>query len=263
MDTTIQIFNNPDFGEIRITGINGEPMFVAKDIARTLGYSENTNITTATSFIPNEWKGVFPINTPYGNQDVIAVTEQGLYFWLGRSDKPAALPFQKWIAGEVLPAIRRTGTYALQNRLPKTFSEALRLLADTVEQNEKLQQKIIDDQPKVDFAEHVSDASNAISFRDFAKLLCNEKINIGQNRLFDWMRVNKYILKDNTPYQEYIDKGYFKVMEQTFQTAYGKQTSVKTLVTGKGQIYFTEKLRRQHDSTVQQLNNSTVQQFNN
>jgi prophage antirepressor-like protein len=95
MDTTTQIFNNPDFGEIRITGVNGEPMFVAKDIARTLGYSENTNITTATSFIPNEWKGVFPINTPYGNQDVIAITEQGLYFWLGRSDKPAALPFQK------------------------------------------------------------------------------------------------------------------------------------------------------------------------
>ena len=269
MDTTIQIFNNPDFGEVRVAEINGKPYFVGKDVATILGY-ENTN-DAIIKHVDEEGRIIVQLSDiqegrnsdpllninqlpPHMRGSKIGlITESGMYALVFGSQLEGAKAFKKWVTSEVLPAIRRTGTYALQNRLPKTFSEALRLLADTVEQNEKLQQKIIDDQPKVDFAEHVSDASNAISFRDFAKLLCNEKINIGQNRLFDWMRTNKYILKDNTPYQEYIDKGYFKVLEQTFQTAYGKQTSVKTLITGKGQIYFTEKLRRQHNSTAKQL----------
>jgi prophage antirepressor-like protein len=80
MNTNIQIFNNPRFGEVRVTEIDGELHLVAKDVARALGYSENTNVSTATSFIPDEWKGVFQINTPYGNQDVTCVTEEGLYF---------------------------------------------------------------------------------------------------------------------------------------------------------------------------------------
>jgi anti-repressor protein len=242
MKNEIQIFNNPDFGEVRVAEVNGEPHFVAKDVAEKLGYTWHHNLV---SHIPEEWKGSNRITTPGGTQEVITLSEQGLYFFLARSDKPLALPFQKWIAGEVLPSIRKTGAYSIQSRLPGTFSEALRQLADKIDENEKLQQKIIDDQPKVDFAEHVSNSSNAISLRDFSKLLCNERINIGQNRLFNWMRTKKYLLKDNTPYQEYIDKGFFKIIEQTFQTAYGKQTSVKTLITGKGQIYFTEKLRKQ------------------
>jgi anti-repressor protein len=151
----------------------------------------------------------------------------------------------------------RSGDY----QVPATFREALLLAAQQQEQIEAQQKQLEAQRPAVDFAEHVSNASNAISLRDFAKLLCNEKINIGQNRLFVWMRANKYLMKDNMPYQEYIDKGYFKVIEQTFQTAYGGQTSAKTLVTGKGQIYFTEKLRKQEEKLNTQ-NSAYLKQLN-
>lgn len=101
------------FGENTIRVIpseTGEPLFVAKDVAKALEYT-STNMTTIFQAVPDEWKGSNRIATLGGEQDVLVVTEQGLYFFLGRSDKPAALPFQKWLAGEVLPAIRKTGTY--------------------------------------------------------------------------------------------------------------------------------------------------------
>lgn len=87
----------------------GEPLFVAKDVALALEYAWKG--VSTVSHIPEEWRGVYSVQTPSGTQDMLCLTEQGLYFFLGRSDKPKALPFQKWLAGEVLPAIRRTGRY--------------------------------------------------------------------------------------------------------------------------------------------------------
>ena len=97
---------------IRTIAENGEIWFVAKDVAQALEYS-STNMTTIFSAVPEEWKGSKPITTLGGNQKLLMISEQGLYFFLGRSDKPKALPFQKWLAGEVLPSIRKTGTYSL------------------------------------------------------------------------------------------------------------------------------------------------------
>ena len=91
---------------------NGEPLFVGKDVAQSLGYS-STNMVTIFQSVPNEWKGSNRIATLGGEQDMLILTEQGLYFFLCRSDKPTARPFQKWLAGEVLPSIRRTGSYSL------------------------------------------------------------------------------------------------------------------------------------------------------
>ena len=91
---------------------NGEPLFVAKDVAQSLGYS-STNMVTIFQSVPNEWKGSNRIATLGGEQDMLTLTEQGLYFFLCRSDKPTARPFQKWLAGIVLPSIRRTGSYSL------------------------------------------------------------------------------------------------------------------------------------------------------
>ena len=92
---------------------NGEPLFVGKDIARSLGYAEISNATRLFQSVPEEWKGVKPIHTLGGEQNMLILTEQGLYFFLCRSDKPKARPFQKWLAGIVLPSIRRTGSYSL------------------------------------------------------------------------------------------------------------------------------------------------------
>lgn len=91
-----------------ITDDDGTLHFVAMDAAEALGYNWQSNVI---AHVPADWKGVKRINTPGGMQSVSTLTEQGLYFFLGRSDKPKALPFQRWMAGDVLPSIRKTGAY--------------------------------------------------------------------------------------------------------------------------------------------------------
>ena len=115
-----QIFENKEFGAVRtFRDKAGEPLFVAKDVALALGYEWNGNARIA--HIPAEWRGVTSVVTPSGTQEMVVLIEQGLYFFLGRSDKPKALPFQKWLTGEVLPAIRKTGGYGT----PQTENEIL------------------------------------------------------------------------------------------------------------------------------------------
>lgn len=97
--------------EIRTVNDNGEVWVVAKDVVEALGYADTSNLGKALDHVPDEWKGRYPIPTPGGTQITWCISEQGLYFFLARSDKPKALPFQKWIAGEVLPQIRKTGSY--------------------------------------------------------------------------------------------------------------------------------------------------------
>ena len=103
-----------------ITDESGEPWFVAKDVALALGYSENSvrQLNNLFQSVPKEWKGHNPIMTLGGQQEMLTLSEQGLYFFVARSDKPAALPFQKWLAGEVLPALRKTGRYEVSGRQP-------------------------------------------------------------------------------------------------------------------------------------------------
>jgi len=99
--------------EVRTVIIDGEPWWVAKDVAENLGYSPESNPARLFANVPEEWRGVKPIHTPGGLQNMLCISEQGLYFFLGRSDKPKALPFQKWIAGDVIPSIRKKGTYTI------------------------------------------------------------------------------------------------------------------------------------------------------
>ena len=97
---------------------NGNPWFVAKDVARALEYPDASlaQMNNLTRHVPDEWKGHNPIMTPSGEQQMLTLSEPGLYFFLGRSDKPKALPFQKWLAGDVLPSLRKTGTYTIPGR---------------------------------------------------------------------------------------------------------------------------------------------------
>ncbi|WP_431023799.1 BRO-N domain-containing protein [Halomonas sp. H5] len=122
-------------------GDDGEPIFVAKDVMLALEYGDTSNVAKAISHVPGEWKGREPIPTPGGAQPVLTLTEQGLYFFVARSDKPKAMPFQKWLAGEVLPSIRRTGGYQVTPsfEVPTTLSGALRLAADQAEKIEQQQ----------------------------------------------------------------------------------------------------------------------------
>lgn len=111
----------------------GEPWFVAKDVAKVLEYSDSSNSSRLLSHVPDEWKGVKQIHTPGGEQEMLALSEQGLYFFLARSDKPGALPFQKWLAGEILPSLRKTGRYNLPGATLRDFQINLDDLPEDVQ----------------------------------------------------------------------------------------------------------------------------------
>ncbi len=123
MSAQLSTFNFEGKAPIRtILRDDGEPWVVAKDAAEALGYSKTSNPARLFAHIPEEWRGVNPIHTPSGIQEMVVLSEAGLFFFLARSDKPKALPFQKWIAGEVLPAIRRTGAYSFPGHMAPRFS---------------------------------------------------------------------------------------------------------------------------------------------
>ena len=137
-----------------------------------------------------------------------------------------------------------------QFRLPQTYSEALRELANTNEQKEKAllelstaNKTIEENKPKVVFADSVVGSSNSILVRDFAKVLCDDDFKIGQKRLFEWFRGNKYLMNDNSPYQNYVDMGLFEVIERSVGSGTETFTSRTTKITGKGQVYFAKKIK--------------------
>ena len=122
------------------------------------------------------------------------------------------------------------------------MARALQMANNTIE---NLKLTIEEQRPLVEFANKVSNSSNLIDMGKMAKLLKDENINIGRNRLFEWLRKKDILMRNNIPYQRYIDGGYFQVKESTFETPYGTKTQQTTYVTGKGQIYITEKLRKE------------------
>ena len=178
------------------------------------------------------------------------LTESGVYKLIFKSRKPSAERFSDWVADEVLPSIRKHGAYMTQETLEKALTSPdflIRLATKLKEEQEARKQaefKLEEQEPLVAFANKVSDSSNLIDMGKLAKLLNDEHIKIGRNKLFQWLREQKILMKNNIPYQRYIDSGYFQVKESTFKTPYGEKTAQTTYVTGKGQIYITEKLRK-------------------
>ena len=189
----IQIFQNHEFGPVRTTAHNGEIAFVAKDVAERLGYTWK-GITGTMPHIPEEWRGVCSVQTPSGMQEMTVLTEQGLYFFLARSDKPLALPFQKWIAGEVVPSIRKTGSYSAKQALTGNelvaagYAEAMRIIEKQKKTIVKQQQRIIEDMPKVEFYDLVKYSEVVCHFQGLAYILRNNGIDIGRNRLIEDFR---------------------------------------------------------------------------
>lgn len=129
------------------------------------------------------------------------------------------------------------------NTPEQVMARALKLADKTIK---NLELTIEEQRPLVDFANKVSDSSNLIDMGKMAKLLKDEHINIGRNRLFEWLRRKEILMKNNMPYQRYIEGGYFQVKESVYETPYGSKTQQTTKITGKGQIYITEKLRKEY-----------------
>jgi prophage antirepressor-like protein len=124
--------------QVRVVEVGNEPLFVARDVMLALGY-DVSNVPDRIKHIPDEWKGRAPIATPGGVQEMTVLTEQGLYFFVARSDKQAALPFQKWVSGEVVPSIRKTGSYAI---VPQDYLSALKALVASEEAKLLANQKV-------------------------------------------------------------------------------------------------------------------------
>lgn len=226
--------------EVRTIMQDGAPWWVLKDVCDVLGLSDTNK--TADRLDDDELTRIKLVS---GGQtrSVYAVSEPGLYNVIIRSDKPEAKAFKRWITHDVLPTIRRTGGYLV----PHTMPEALRLAADIAEQNQALAQKIEADRPKVAFADAVSASEDCILIGELAKLICQSGVDMGQNRLFAWMRDNGYLMQrgeqKNMPTQQAMDMKLFEIKERTIPTNGGMIRITRTpMVTGKGQQYFIDKL---------------------
>lgn len=229
----IQIFNNETFGEIRTLSINGEPWFVAQDIAGALGYGNSRD--AVFKHVDADDKGVAKCDTLGGAQDMTVINESGMYSLILGSKLTNAKKFKHWVTSEVLPSIRKTGGY----NLPQTYPEALRALADQVEkaeklliQNNELQLANQEMKPKAEFFDAVAGSKKAMSMEEVAKILSYP--GIGRNKLFEILRNQNILQSDNIPYQKYIDSGYFRVIEQKYNVGDEVRINIKTLVFQKG-----------------------------
>lgn len=243
IETKLQVFDyqgkSLDYGLL-----NGEPIFNLNAVAELIGIANpRTSIDTGDNDycikVENSVVGL-TYNRILNNRGELFLTEAGLYNLLMRSDKAEAKGFQKWVTKEVLPSIRKTGSYSVAPKLPQTYAEALRELADKVERVAELENKIQVDKPKVEYATDILSAVNSQSIGDFAKFLAGKGIKTGQNRFFAWLRANHYLKSDNTPYQRYVDCGYFILLPQAYKNGDKRTLTHKTLITAKGAYFFSQ-----------------------
>ena len=243
--SNIQIFNYNSV-EVRTIQNDGEPWFVLKDVCNVLHIGNSRDVVAR---LDQDEKGVGQIDTLGGKQEMTIINESGLYNVILRSDKPEAKPFRKWVTSEVLPTIRRHGMYATPDTVEKMLADpdtTIKLL-ETIKQERAarmaLEAKAEADKPKVLFADAVSASHSSILVGDLAKLLRQNGVEIGQNRLFRFLREKGYLCSHgeryNLPTQRSMDRGWFQVKETTINQPDGSVRITRTVkVTGKGQQYF-------------------------
>ena len=244
MENKIQIFCNPLFGEIRTAGTSEEPLFCATDVCRSLGY---VNGRDAVSKHVDE-RDVAKRDTPTksGSQLMTYVNESGLYALIFGSKLEQARDFKRWITGEVLPTIRKTGSYSIINLSRK---ELAMMVIQAEEEKERLmlenknQQTIIAEQkPKVVFADAIVGSQSSCLIGELAKIITQNGYRIGQNRLFDWLRKNHYLGTKgefyNIPNQKFVENGFFEIKKSTHSENGVMKTTCTPKVTGKGQQFF-------------------------
>ena len=247
----IQIFNNPEFGSIRTVEINNEPWFVGKDVASILGYQNGSRDINVHVDDCDRLK--YQISTAGQMREQTLINESGLYSLILSSKLPKAKEFKRWVTAEVLPSLRKHGGYLTDEKLEEVLSDPdtiIRLATALKEEKAKrkeAEKQIAENKPKVIFADAVSASEKTILIADLAKLIKQNGHEIGQKRLFQWMRDNGYLIKRNgadynSPTQYSMELGLLKLKETAVTHADGHITVSKTpLVTGKGQQYFINK----------------------
>ena len=248
--SAIQIFNNPQFGAVRVLEIEGKTYFVGIDVTRALGYK---NVNDA---ITRHCKGCVKYAVP-DNQGVSQMTnvipEGDIYRLAAKSELPGAEVFESWIFDEVLPSIRKHGSSVVSNQddTPELImARALQVAQATLERHklqlEQANSTIKEQSPKVLFADAVATSDRSVLIAELAKILNQNGVNIGQNRLFVWLRENGYLCCKgeyyNQPTQRAMDLGLFEIKKTAINKPNGiVLTTFTTKVTGKGQVYFVNK----------------------
>lgn len=247
----LQIFNNPEFGEIRVMEIDGEPWFVGKDVATALGYSDAFG--ALKKHIDGDDKLVCQIDSAGQKRDATLINRSGVYSLILSSKLPNAKKFKHWVTADVLPTIEKHGAYMTPDTLDKMIASpefGIRLLTALKEEQDKnrhLEAQAEANRPKVLFADSVAASNTSILVGELAKLLRQNGVDIGGTRLFRWMRENGYLIRRsgsdyNMPTQRSMEMGLFTIKETAITHADGTVTVSKTVkVTPKAQIYFVNK----------------------
>lgn len=250
----IQVFKNSEFGTVRTVEVDREPFFVGKDVAEILGYSNPQK--AIRDHVDEEDKTLNESFTVNGTMAVL-INESGLYSLVLSSKLPTAKRFKRWVTSEVLPAIRKTGGYiggADNMSEAEIMARAVLIGQRTIEEQKRkidnLQNEIDVNRPKVLFADAVSASHTSILVGELAKILRGNGCNIGQNRLFERLRNDGYLMKGgsskNIPTQRAMDMGLFEIKEGSYINGSGANVITKTTkVTGKGQTFFVNKFLRE------------------
>lgn len=245
---------NFEGNNVEVFELNGQVLFNPKHVADILDIKNvNDNLRKM-----NKNQVIKLKNSDIGNTDFRKLnnagenflTESGVYKLVFKSRKHEAERFSDWVTDEVLPIIRKHGAYMTNDVIEKTLTDPdyLIQLATTLKEERQArllaEKKIEEQKPLVDFANQVSDTTDLIDMKTMAKLLKDKNVNIGRNRLFEFLRIRGILMRDNQPYQQYIDSGYFKVNEYTYTNSFGQtKTNRQTFITGKGQLYITKKVK--------------------
>ena len=254
MDNMVKTFVNEEFGSVRTIEENGKVLFCGSDVAKALGYRRPKDAINA------HCKGAVKrrLLTNGGAQEMKMISEGDVYRLISHSRLPSAEKFESWIFDDVLPTIRRTGGYVasedmfIENYLPflnEPYRDLFRLQMTAIE---KLNERIRHDQPLVEFANQVSNTDNLIDMNAMAKLARAENIPVGRNKLYGWLKGKGVLMANNLPYQAFIDRGYFSVKESVFETPTMTKTYQQTFVTGRGQQFVINLLKKYYGKEVLQ-----------
>lgn len=239
--------------EVRAVTIDNEPYFVGKDIADILGYQRADN--AIRNHVDEEDKLTHRFSASGQNRNMTIINESGLYSLILSSKLPQAKEFKRWVTSEVLPTIRKHGMFATDELLdnPDFAIATLQKLKEEREAKKLLEATIEEQKPKVIFANAVSASHTSILVGEFAKLMRQNGVDLGQNRMFAWLRENGYLINrkgsdKNMPTQKSMELGLFEIKETTINHADGHISINKTpKITGKGQLYFADKLLSKDD----------------
>lgn len=261
-DNMIRIFKNEEFGEVRTLVIDNVPYFVGKDVAKVLGY-KNLGVAVNQHVEREDCKALkykalrdsYPSLWINKNDysDKIVINESGVYSLIFGSELPTAKKFKRWVTSDVLPSIRKHGAYMTEETLERAIADPDFLIKLATElKNEKEKRRLLEEEkkinePKVIFADAVNVSKTNITIGSLAKLLKQNGIQVGRNRLFDWLRENNYLISKgsdkNMPTQRSMEMGLFEVKEGTICKPNGEVTLTKTTtVTGKGQQFFINRI---------------------